>query len=73
MGSYRDPKVAIQHPAAGDGDPWGASGLIRFAGQLTTQSEHSGSQTLENWTVDFRLVRDGNGHLVLCPHNSDLG
>jgi len=59
--------------SSGVGDLYGAWGLIRFEGQMTTQSEQSGLQALENWTVDLRLVRDSNGHLVVCPHNTDLG
>jgi hypothetical protein len=59
--------------SAGDGDLYGAWGLIRFEGEITTQSDQNGLQTLENWTVDVRLVRDSNGYLVVCPYNRDLG
>jgi hypothetical protein len=59
--------------SSGAGDLYGAWGLIRFEGQLTTQSEQNGLQTFEYWTMDFRLVRDSDGHLVLCPHRTDLG
>ena len=54
--------------SAGDGDLWGTWGLIRFEGQMTTRSQAVERQILENWTVDFALVRNSNGQLALCPY-----